>query len=293
MKKILIGFFLFAGFALGQSPVPCQVTGTLTATGQSAVIDNRRSECYQLRLAYTSTGFSGISIQVEWAPDNNGGLPPVSGWTAFSGAAVSDGTNPATSTTGALIGIHQTGAWLRVNLTTATGSGVLIYQFWGANSTSNIAGAFGPAGPTGPTGPTGATGVTGATGNTGATGATGTAGTPGATGATGPTGATGTAGGGVTVQSVVTSSRGFSAVYQNTFSVPLFVALSWGTATTPGTLAINTDSSNPPTTTVAYNELDNPGLGAYVTIFFVVLPGNYYEALQTGGAAKNIWTEWH
>lgn len=177
-----------------QSPVPCSVNGTFSATGTSTVIDNRRNGCYQLRLQYTSTGFSALSIQVEWAPDNNGGIVPTSGWAAFTGTAVSDGTNPATNTSAALIGVHATGAWLRVNLVSKTGSGVLTYSFWGANSTSNIAGNFGSTGSTGATGATGATGVTGATGATGAVGATGATGATGITGATGATGVTGVAG---------------------------------------------------------------------------------------------------
>src|SRR5271166_2231651 len=45
-----------------QGPVPCQVSGTLTATGTSVVIDNRRTGCYQWRVTYSSTGFSALSI---------------------------------------------------------------------------------------------------------------------------------------------------------------------------------------------------------------------------------------
>ena len=122
--------------AHAQSPVPCSVNGTFSTATTSAIVDNRRNGCYQLRLAYQSTGFSALSIQVEWAPDNNGGLPPTSGWAAFAGSAVSDGINPTTNTAAGIIGIHATGAWLRVNLASATGTGVLTYSFWCANSTS-------------------------------------------------------------------------------------------------------------------------------------------------------------
>jgi hypothetical protein len=138
---------------LAQSgPVPCQVTGALTATGQSMTIDNRRTQCYQWRVAYSNFGFSAISVQLEEAPDN-GGVPGT--WAAFTGSSVvTDGTNPQTNTNAALIGVHSAAAWVRLNLVTATGSGTFYYQVWGANSTSNIA-SLGACGGTGATGPTG------------------------------------------------------------------------------------------------------------------------------------------
>lgn len=195
MKRVLLSLIVLASFAqaLFAQAAPCTFQATLTATGTgagpAAYFDNRRLGCYQWRVNYSSTGFSGISIQIETAPDN-GGVP--GSWSAFTGATVvTDGSNPSTSTNTATIGIHANSAWIRINLATATGTGTLIYQVWGANSTGNIAsktGATGATGATGPTGPTGNTGVTGATGATGPTGATGATGTNGATGATGPTG---------------------------------------------------------------------------------------------------------
>lgn len=167
-----------------QAPVPCTLAGVFSATGTSGVIDNRRTGCYQWRVVYASTGFSAVSVQLEQAPDN-GGIPGT--WAAFTGATVvTDGTNPSTSTNTALIGVHSGAAWVRLNFVTATGTGTMSYQVWGANSTSNIAG-LGLGGATGPTGPTGANGTNGMNGSTGPTGPTGV---------TGPTGTGG--GGGLT-----------------------------------------------------------------------------------------------
>lgn len=210
MKRIIFGTILLVAIAvslfslwswLGFAPlyrtaeiqtvhaqVPCVVQGSFTASGTSVVIDNRKSGCYQWRVAYTSVGFSVISIQLESSPDN-------STWSAFTGSTVvTDGSNPSTSTSDAIIGVHSTSAFVRLNLVTATGTGTLTYQVWGANSTSNIAqlASGGHVGPTGPTGPAGATGPTG-TGVAGATGPTGVTGSTGPSGATGATGANGSA----------------------------------------------------------------------------------------------------
>lgn len=177
--------------------VPCTLAGTFSATGTSIVIDNRRTGCYQWRVTYSNTGYSALSIQLESASDS-GGVP--GSWSAFTGATVvTDGANPSTNSSYATIGIHSTASFVRLNLTSATGTGTVTYQVWGANSTSvagagsGTSGGTGPTGPTGlsgPTGPSGPTGLTGATGPTGPTGLTGATGT----GMTGPTGATGLSG---------------------------------------------------------------------------------------------------
>lgn len=145
--------------AQSSAQTPCILTGQLIATGQSIQLDNRYLGCYQFRVSYNSVGFTAISIQLEFAPDN-GGVPGT--WVAFSGSAVTDGTNPSVSTTGQIIGVHANAPWLRLNLVTAAGSGKLTYQVWGANSTQNIAslkGATGSQGATGATGPPGVTGM--------------------------------------------------------------------------------------------------------------------------------------
>lgn len=177
--KISIGFMLLFGLCAvmgwntakylfpndpitvhAQVPTTCTLNGSFTGVAVSAQIDNRTLGCYQWRLSYNSTGFSAISIQVEQAPDA-GGVP--GSWAAFTGTTVvTDGSNPSTNTNSAIIGIHSAAAWVRINLVSKTGTGTIKYQFWGANSTSNVASSKG-----------GATGATGATGAMGATGATG------------------------------------------------------------------------------------------------------------------------
>lgn len=256
-----------------QAPVPCTIQGTFTASGVSAQIDNRRTGCYQWRVNYASTGFSVISIQLEEAPDA-GGVPGT--WAAFTGSSVVvDGSNPSTSTNSAIIGVHSGAAWVRLNLATATGMGQVTYQVWGANSTPNFNTPVGGSG--GATGPTGATGATGATG------------TAGATGATGPTGSGG-GGGGPTTQNVVTGSRAVGTVYQNTGSTSMYVSVAYYSNSVSQFEAL-TDSLSTPTTGVGFA---NPNTtNTYVTFFFVVLPGNYYEVTASAGTPTvQQWVEW-
>jgi hypothetical protein len=142
--EALLTLASFAGHCYAQSPAVCNFAGTYTvptaAAGSATYFDNRKQGCYQWRVTYTATGFSALSVQLESAPDN-GGVP--GSWSAMT---PTDGSNPSTSTNTATIGAHQSAAFVRLNLVTATGSGSLTYQTWGANSTSNIAGTSGGGG---------------------------------------------------------------------------------------------------------------------------------------------------
>ncbi len=133
MRKFLLGILLALPLA---AQVPCQINGQFTATGQSAVFDNRRLGCYVWVVSYNSTGFSALSVQLEEAPDNSG-VP--GSWAAFTGTAVYNGVNPSTNTNAATIGINSNAAWVRFNFTSKMGSGAITYQVWGANSASNTA----------------------------------------------------------------------------------------------------------------------------------------------------------
>ena len=263
-----------------QAPVPCTIQGTFTASGTSAQIDNRRTGCYQWRVNYASTGFSVISIQLEEAPDA-GGVPGT--WAAFTGSSVVvDGSNPSTSTNSAIIGVHSAAAWVRLNLATATGTGQVTYQVWGANSTPN----FNP--------PVGGSG--GATGPTGATGATGNNGSAGATGPTGATGATGSgSGGGPTTQTDVSTSRVLGTVYHNTTGKPLYVNVSVSLTATNTAVQAVTDSSATPTLIVCSRYVDFNPTDDQSPFSFIVLPGNYYKVYGSLGSGQAIsnWIEWN
>ena len=88
---------------------------------------------------------------------------------------------------------------------------------------------------------------------------------------------------GPTVQEVVTSSRAIGTVYQNTTGKPLYVYVFASSGVPSSELAINSDSSNPPTTRLSFGA--TTGFGGAASLFAVILPGNYYEAV-------NVFSTW-
>jgi len=140
----LLSACLIPSPALSQTS-QCTIAGTLSATGFSNVVNNLSSGCYGFRVSYASTGFSALSIQLEYAP-NNGGSSGT--YAAFSGAAVTDGSNPSTSLQGT-IGIHGAAPFYRLHLTSVTGTGSVQFTVFGTNgvspsSSSNSSGGSGP-----------------------------------------------------------------------------------------------------------------------------------------------------
>ena len=122
---------VFALSALAQQNVVVQPDvsfffGPLTAAGtvQYPVSTSDRGIKYW-RFSYQSTGFTGVSIQLEAAPDNSGSPGT---WVIFPGSATS-GTNPQTSLVGGLTSLVVTPAivdpWIRINLTSVTGTGAI------------------------------------------------------------------------------------------------------------------------------------------------------------------------
>jgi hypothetical protein len=106
----------------------------LTGAGQATVPQlgggqNTQFGCFDWRINYFVDGFSGVSLLVQAAPDN-AGAPGT--WATFSGSTcaspptypcLTDGVNPNTSTTYASTGLSGPAPWVRVILSSATGSG--------------------------------------------------------------------------------------------------------------------------------------------------------------------------
>ena len=108
--------------------------------GAGANYDNRATKCSTWTMSYYSFGYATVSIQIESAPDNNGG--PGS-WSIVS-TTPTTGTNPLTSTSGGTVTIGGFYApWIRVNLTTATGSGFVNFSLEGTNVISKSTGGGG------------------------------------------------------------------------------------------------------------------------------------------------------
>ena len=105
------------------------------------------------------------------------------------------------------------------------------------------------------------------------------------------------AGSGVTTQNNVTGSRALATPYQNTGTKPMFVSVIASAATlgAGGGAEVNaqTDSSNPPTTYVAITSTTFvPPTNYAVSLFFIVLPGNWYQvSFDTGTGSITFWLE--
>lgn len=120
-------------------PTPnCQINFQFTATGTSPqfpgttpdAFDNRNLGCTAWAIVYSNSGFSAISIVAQTAP-NVAGVP--GSWSTYT-PTTSGGSNPNTSTTSAAT-LFGSGTnyfpWIRVNLTTATGSGIVQGTMYG------------------------------------------------------------------------------------------------------------------------------------------------------------------
>jgi len=103
-------------------------------------------------------------------------------------------------------------------------------------------------------------------------------------------------GGGPTTQSgdlgpLGANTRAFGTVYQNTTGKPLYVSATTYATSGTGGVDATTDSSNPPTTYIC----SVPTLStSSSTLFFIVLPNNYYKlAVGSGASVLNRWFEWN
>jgi hypothetical protein len=90
----------------------------------------------------------------------------------------------------------------------------------------------------------------------------------------------------ITTQTV--GGKSLNTTYQNFKTSPIFISVS-ATNGTSSVLTAKTNSATPPTTQVAYTTLFN-NVGQ--TIFFIVLPNNYYRVETSAGGTLQLWTEW-
>lgn len=164
MKKLLLLLLLPIGGLFAQQGLPnCVIPINLTTTGttspSSCGTPNGGANGNGIAswiLVYYVSGFSGVSIVVQSAPDN-AGVP--GSWGTFAGTVLtnaqypgSSGVNPNTAITSAFTGFAGYYPWMRVNLTSITGTGTVkgaLYGFY--NSTLAKAGSGGGGGGGGPT----------------------------------------------------------------------------------------------------------------------------------------------
>lgn len=119
----------------------CVIDFLFTAAGQTAggpgTCGNNVAGVYEWRLTYKSTGFSALSLVVQSAPDSSG-APGT--WVTFVGTVT--GSNPNTAIDQASTDLVAFNPWVRVMLTSKTGTGTITGELYGCRQPGcSIAGA--------------------------------------------------------------------------------------------------------------------------------------------------------
>jgi hypothetical protein len=100
----------------------------------------------------------------------------------------------------------------------------------------------------------------------------------------------------VVTQNPVALSRAFNTVFHNTTGKVMFVAVTVEGGANYAAATAYTDSNAAPSTTVAmfaYSGTNNIIVLGFGELFFIVLPGNYYEVINNQGMSLINWIEWN
>lgn len=145
MKKLIIAAlaipWLLPAQGLVRAVPDCQVEFNLTSASSSDALVNRLKGCVNWTIAYSSSGFSALTLTFQHAPPNstNGSVPGT--WTTFGGTTVT-GANPMTTTTQTSSTFTGYYPYLRVTLSGLTGSGAVVgvINGWRRDSASAASG---------------------------------------------------------------------------------------------------------------------------------------------------------
>jgi len=121
-RKLFFALLLAVVPAIAQD---CTINFRFTAAGSSTNFDNRTKGCITWTAAYTSTGFSVLSLTVQGAPDASGSPG------AFGTVTAASGSNPNTAITQASTTFSTYFPWMRLNLAGLTGSGSVTGTLYG------------------------------------------------------------------------------------------------------------------------------------------------------------------
>ena len=101
--------------------------------------------------------------------------------------------------------------------------------------------------------------------------------------------------GGITAQNVVSGSRVYGTVYQNTNATAMFVSICTLNAQSQGgNYDVYSDSNSTPSTKIVEVSQQVYANTLALQFTFWVLPGNYYQVVAASGSPGiDTWTEWH
>lgn len=100
----------------------------------------------------------------------------------------------------------------------------------------------------------------------------------------------GGSGGGPTTQTNVTGSRSLGAIFQNTTGKPLYVLVTVVGVGGQSAISAFSDSSATPTLNVAFQFINAT---SNVCLFFIVLPGNFYQVISALASTLTVWVEYN
>ncbi len=150
--NVVFLFFVFGVLMFAQpgTPYDCFSVYTFSAATSQTGQNNSSSAapCVAWRVTYTSTGFSSVTVQFETSPDN-------SNWTAVTNSicsssvqppCVTDGANPLAADVMGSSSMRAYGKYVRIHVTSVTGTGSGQVVTYGYRGTSASALAFSSGG---------------------------------------------------------------------------------------------------------------------------------------------------
>jgi len=106
----------------------CLAAFYFTGAAVRQLADNTGAGCVNWTIGYSSSGFTGLTLSVQIAPDA-GNVPGT--WVDWTGTVVS-GLQPNTSTAQASTELSGYFRWVRVSLSGLTGSGIVAGMLYGS-----------------------------------------------------------------------------------------------------------------------------------------------------------------
>jgi hypothetical protein len=140
---LLSGLLLGQGTAVDCTPGTSSTTFTAATVGTAISNSNTATPCRSWGVTYNSSGFSAFSIQFETSPDNitYTAVPNTVCSSTIQPPCVIDGANPSTTIGNQTFSIRAYGRYVRLNVTSVTGSGTITARVFGYKGLSANAGS--------------------------------------------------------------------------------------------------------------------------------------------------------
>ena len=110
----------------------CSFSETFTAVATGSPFTNAFGPCVSWRVTYSTTGITGLSIQLETSPDDiTWTAIPATSCASVQPPCAIDGSNPMTTIGNATFAVRGYGKYVRLNVTSFTGVGSVAVTAYG------------------------------------------------------------------------------------------------------------------------------------------------------------------